>query len=90
MPGEASRKLKEELFGLTVVLNSSDVYIHISMMRELHMMPLIEEWEYMDIHVRAKILAHYQLNAMVEVLRRHDQIMQDRAKKLAAPKKGRR
>ena len=71
-------------------MGAPDAYAQIAMFRELNIVHLIDEWEVLDIHSRAQIIAQYQLNSMIELLRRHDQIIKENTERMTNKHKGKK
>lgn len=81
MPREKWDKHKEQLFGTSTEVFSVDSYDEIEIIKRLRVD--FARWEGYDIDLQAKLIAQSQLATLVELVRRHDQIMSDNTKALA-------
>lgn len=77
LSGEDPRKkeYREKLFGKQVVDFAPGRYWELQMI--VSMEGLLAIWDSLPIHRRAELRAYYQLNNMTELLRQHEQNMDD-------------
>lgn len=73
-------KHREALFGPDLPnMSVPDVYQELAMLQEKGID--LGSWRLMDIHDRAQIIAHYRLSGMMQVFKRHIEIIADNNKK---------
>lgn len=73
------KKHKEELLGTTTEIFTNDLYDEIAAIRALEVD--YETFLSWDVHTQAKVLAHLYLDNMAEIIRKHDRITAENAKK---------
>ncbi len=76
---EAILKHKKELFGPSHEDESPNVLSHYAMLRTLGITE--DDFDLLDIHTRAKIIAEYTLNGMIELRSRHLSILEQNLEK---------
>lgn len=75
----AMKKHKEQLLGSDTEVFTGDQYDLLSMLKNLGWS--LRQWEAMTIHEQEKTRAHYQLDAMVQLIRRHDELVKENARR---------
>jgi hypothetical protein len=73
------RKYKEELFGTDTEVFAAEHYTEIDIIQRLGVDYRVWEDEY-DIDLKARLIAKVQLSAIVDIVRRHDQLQRDKEK----------
>ena len=79
---EAVIKHKKELFGPAYEDESPTLLSHFAMLRSLGITD--DEFDQLDIHTRAKMIAEHTLNGIVEVRTRHLSILEQNLEKVKA------
>jgi hypothetical protein len=88
--GAMTISVREKLLGVDLPLTTPDVYQEIAMLRELGLLPY---WDKFEMQKKARIIAQYRLNNMVETYRRYLEILDEgeksKKKDLTEKSKGR-
>jgi hypothetical protein len=83
---EVWRAYKEELFGTDTEVFSLDYFNELDVVKHLGIDFLAWETEY-DNNLKARLIAKCQLQNVVDLVRRHDQLQRDKDRKRAAEAK---
>lgn len=75
---ERSKEYKTKLLGHSVIDYANNRYWELQMI--VNVEGLLTAWDDLPIHKKAEVRAYYQLNNMAEILRQHQQNMQDNRK----------
>lgn len=68
---KAPEEYREKIFGKTPIRGAPQDYWDIGLVLEQGGVGAMEQWEKMDVQLKAKILARVYLNNMVEVIKAH-------------------